>query len=730
MTPTPPPRPVYFAGFRFEPGNGLFAHEAEVPLPPRALAVLAALIAQPGVVVSKQALLDAAWPEAFVTDASLLEAIRVLREALGDDRTHPRFVQTVHRRGYRFVAPLTAAPEPLSPAIAPAIEPPACLTVASEPTVDPRGAVAAPREAPVYLPFVAAGFAGTVATVGIAMVFALFGQRPLDVRPTMRFAVTLPDELAIDSLGGALAVSRDGLQVAYVAVHDGRARLVRRTAADDTAQPIAGSEGARDPFFSPDGEWIGFFADSRLKKLRVGGGTPITIATTRVSAGATWLDDGSIVFGGGPGGGLAQVGENGGAVRTLVAPSPGSPDVSYGWPDVLPDGDALLFTAITVSGSRVAVLDRTRGSVRTLIDAAAFARYAPTGHLVFERRGRLEAAAFSATTRRVVTPPRPVLQGLATSGALTSGPRFGFSRTGALYYVPAALSDGGERLHWLDLGGELEAVPLPSAPIVAADVSPDLEQLALSVETETGADLWVGDLRRGAVSRLRADGQSASPTWRPDGLEIAFAFSKAGPFNLFVRSADADTPPERLLAGPWNQVPTSWSRDGRWIAFTEFQPMTGADIWLLDVRTRERRQLVRTVHDESHARFSPDGQWVAYMSNEGGRWGVFIQPSQRSRPRVQVSTEGGAWPAWAVDGRTLYFTTNGRTAAVTVDTTRELRVSAPTVISGRDDLELATGRADTGRVLVRQRGTAPLRHELRIVLEWFAELTRLTGRPS
>jgi Tol biopolymer transport system component len=187
-----------------------------------------------------------------------------------------------------------------------------------------------------------------------------------------------------------------------------------------------------------------------------------------------------------------------------------------------------------------------------------------------------------------------------------------------------------------------------------------------------------------------------------------------------------------VLESPWNQFPTSWSPDGQLLAFTEFHPLTGADIWLVDLRSRERRPLVRTLFDESNARFSPDGHWLAYMSNESGRWEVFVRPVDASSPRVQVSTSGGAWPCWSVDGRTIYFSMGGRAAAVAVTAsstgpagTRVLQVSPPLVIPGGDDLQLAGGHADLNRVLVRRDGAAPARHVLRVVIGWFSELRRL-----
>ena len=719
-----------FGPFRFDPGNGLWRDGQEVALPPRALGVLETLVASAGEVVPKTQLLDAVWKDAFVTEASLLEAVKVLREALGDDRLNPTYIQTVHRRGYRFIAPVQSTARP-------ALFAPIARLAPVAPAAPEPVAPAAPNAPPApsshdspWRPLIVAGAAAAVAMIGIAIVFAVLGQRPPEARPTMRFTIALPEETAIDPLRGSVAVSADGTRMVYVALTAGRPRLFLRTIDRDAPQAIDGSDGAADPFFSPDGQWVGFFAHGSLKKLRLDGGTPVVLCAARAGAGASWSPDGTIVFGGGPGGGLARVSADGGEPVVLTAPSAGSREVTFGWPDILPDGHAVVYTAVSLTGSRVAILDISSGVSAPLVESAAFARYSPTGHLVFERRGRLEAAPFSPRERRVVAAARPILRGLATSRATLAGPRFAFSNTGSLLYVPGASTDVDEQLHWLDVRGRLEPVGLPPAQIGAVDVAPDLRQLAMTVETEGGTDLWIGDLQRGALSRLSADGRSTSPTWRPDGLEIAFAYSKAGPFNLFVRPTDTDAAPRALFESPWNQFPTSWSPNGRLLAFTEFHPMTGADVWLLDVATRERRPVVRTLFDESHARFSPDGHWIAYMSNEGGRWDVFVRTSSGSGRRVQVSTEGGAWPCWSVDGRTLYFSSNGRTAAAAVQVAPALSVSAPMIIPGRDDLQLTSGHAAPDRVLVRQGGLTPVRRELRVVLEWFSELTRLARLPA
>lgn len=712
---------VSFGPYRFDAQNGLWRGNREVALPPRAVSVLAALVAKAGTVVPKQVLIETCWRDTFVTEASLLEAIRLLRHALGDDRLNPTYIQTVHRRGYRFIAEVKPA------------EPVASVPVAAVPVVAlPPDVSAATIFSAVepWRPLIAASVSAVAATIGIAIVFALFGQRAPEPQSTVRFSIGLPDDTVIDPFHGAVAVSNDGTRMVYVGTRDGQTRLFQRTIGRDRLDPIEGSEGAADPFFSPDGHWIGFFAHGSLKKVPAEGGVPVVLSAARVGAGATWSSDGTIIFGGGPGGGLARVSAQGGEPVVIAAPAAGSRDVSFGWPDVLPDGRAVIFTIVGVADSAVGVLDLRTGTRHTLVDAARFGRYSPTGHLVFERRGRLEAMPFTPGEWRATSAPQAILHDVATSGVASGGPRFAFSRTGSLVYVPGDPLEADDRLHWLDANGKLEPVPVPANPVGNVDVTPSLRQVALSVRGDAGQDVWIGDLERGAWSRLPASGQSISPTWRPDGLAIAFAYSKTGPFNLFMRPADIDGELQPLSASPWNQLPTSWSADGRLLAFTEYHPVTGADVWLLDLRTQERHAGVRTLFDESNARFSPDGKWLAYMSNESGRWDVFVRPADGSGARQQVSTSGGAWPCWSIDGQTLYFSAGGRTAAVAIQTSPALRASAPVIISAREDLQIASGRADLGRVLVRGTSDVAPRHELRVVLEWFAELTRLVRRAA
>ena len=370
-------------------------------------------------------------------------------------------------------------------------------------------------------------------------------------------------------------------------------------------RPVAlpGTEDASDPFFSPDGEWVGFFAHGSLQKVRVDGGAPIVIARGegrrrrhldgrrhhRVRR-RSWRRARARQRIGGRA--IARRAQDTPVV--IASPEPGSRDLRLGWPDVLPGERGVLFTSITLAGSDVGVLDLRTGARTLIAEGAAFARYSPTGHIVFERQGHLEAARFSLSTLTMVTAPSPIVPGVSR-GDMLEGPRFAFSNSGALVYVPAALDEMNTPLHWLDARGQLERVPLPAPRHGSIDVAPNQRQLALTMNGEAGPSVWVGDMTQGDLRPFISDGQSVSPAWRPDGLEIAFAFSKAGPFNLFMKPVDGGAGAAPLIASPWNQFPTSWAPDASQLAFTEFQPLTGADIWVLDVATHQRRVLVRTL---------------------------------------------------------------------------------------------------------------------------------------
>jgi Tol biopolymer transport system component len=261
-------------------------------------------------------------------------------------------------------------------------------------------------------------------------------------------------------------------------------------------------------------------------------------------------------------------------------------------------------------------------------------------------------------------------------------------------------------------------------------VAPDGRVAALTIHEGTGSDIWRADVESGALTRLTFEAHNIEPAFTPDSQRVTFASSRDGPFNIFWVAADGSGTAERLLEATRNQVPDAWSPDGRTLAFTEFNPETGADIWLLPLDTREPRPFLRTRFDEEAAAFSPDGRFVAYGSNETNRWEVFVRPFPAGGPRWQISTAGGYTAFWSADGRELYYRTDEGVWVVAIETTPAFRAGpARRLVADKRVIMIAPSRS--GRALLAVRGTdkAPP-SQVNLVLGWFTELTRLAGRAN
>ena len=405
---------VSFGPFTFDPANGLLRREeAEVPLPPRVLGVLAYLVARPGQVVARQDLIDAIWKDAFVTDTSLAEAVSSLRQALGDDPQQPVFIQTLHRRGYRFVAPLAAAPAALAPGALhapapgthPAPEPPS----AAEPVV--------PSIAFQLLPW---GLVAILTTLVVAAVWKIEYADPRPEPRAARFVVDLPAGARLDA-PPAIAVAQDGSRLAWSACDRGRCGIWTRALDDLDAAFVDGSDGGRAPFFAPDARRIGFFAGGKLRTISLAGGTPLAIADAD-ARGATWREDGRIVFAGAAGGGLSLVGENGGRIEPLTRPEASAGEMHLA-PFHVPGSQTVIFTTATAGGSggyRAAIVEAD-GRGRTLVDDASGARVAVAGLLVFARGTELVGVAWDDRLRALAGAPAPLASDVDQFAVSASG---------------------------------------------------------------------------------------------------------------------------------------------------------------------------------------------------------------------------------------------------------------------------------------------------------------------
>ena len=535
-----------------------------------------------------------------------------------------------------------------------------------------------------------------------------------------------------------MALSADGTHLAYVARQGGTQQIYLRAMDSLEAKPILGTEGGVSPFFSPDGQWVGFFAGGKLKKVSVSGGTALTLGDAAQPLGASWGSQGMIAFAPQNVVALQSMPDAGGAAHPLTRFEKG--EASQRWPEFLPGGKAVLFAAganaVSFNNAQVAVQSVGMGERRNLIEGT-YPRYAPSGHLVYGQGGSLMAVPFDLQRLELTGTAAPMADGVLqspTSGAA----QYSFSATGSLVYVPGGIQSAQSRLVWVSRNGAEQPVAAPAHAYVNPRLSHDGRRVAVVI-TEQESQTWLYDLSRETLTRFTFDGNSnTAPAWAPDGKRIAFQSNKEGPSNIFWQLADGGGGLERLTTSEYNHVPMSWSPDGKLLAFIEINPTTGYDIWVLPLgdpavgsgQARKAQPFLRTQFNESVPRFSPDGRWVAYVSDESGRYEIYVQPYPGPGGKWQISTEGGTEPVWNRNGRELFYRSGNKMMAVEIATQPSFAAGQPRMLfEGQYVPTPATTpnydvSADGQRFLMLKPSepaqAAPT--QINVVLNWFEEL--------
>jgi serine/threonine-protein kinase len=571
-------------------------------------------------------------------------------------------------------------------------------------------------------------------------------------RALARFVINLPAEFRLAEVP-SVAIAPDGRQVIYAATDSGGGtKLFRRPIDQLEATPITGTEDAGHPFFSPDGQWVGFFAGGKLKKVSLTGGPPLTLCEAQSGYGASWGADETIIFSPTFTSGLLMVSAAGGTPQVVTNIKSEQGELSHRWPQILPDGKAVLFTIDTgmdADDKRIAILSLTTGDRRVVIDQGTNACYAPPGHLIYLRAGSLLAAPFDVERLEVTGPVVTVFEGLRFSGAGVG--EYSFSREGSLVWVPAPgliptasvfsstvsfrkLAES--TLFWVDRRGATQPLWAPSGGYWTPSLSPDGRRLALTMDL----DIFILELDRGALTRFTFEGKNHIPVWTPDGQRLTFASASKAQRqpNLFWKMTDGSSVVEQLLTSKQHQDPGSWSPDGKVLAYAELHTETNWDIWLLRLEgKRWSEPFLQTRFDEYHPNISPDGRWLAYSSNESGRLEVYVQPFPHGRGKWLISTEGGREPLWARNGRELFYRSGKKVMAVAIITEPAFVAERPRLLfegfylDADDSLGFtAFGRPNydvspDGRFLMIKPEPRPSSTQINLVLNWFEELKRL-----
>lgn len=623
--------PIRFGTFEVDLQAGELRRQGfKVKLQEQPFQVLVMLLERPNQVVTREQLQKELWPaDTFVDfERGLNRAINKLREALVDDADRPRFIETLPRRGYRFVAPVDTT---------------GTQEVEGADGEDALSTVVVSRRQ--VLPWAVAGLLAVIAVIAVGRPWR---APPIPAnRPFLQLDLDAgPDEFSQP------AISSDGMRIVFVS----KGALAFRRLDHANITRLAGTEGASYPFFSPNGQWVAFFAARKLQKIAVEGGAPIPLCDAPSADGGTWGEDDTIVAA--LNGGLSRVPAAGGKPQPLTHPEADSSNtLMHLCPQALPGGKGVLFAAVngSLQGSlRILTPD---GKLKTVVEKSTQGRFLPSGYLVYHQQGTLFAAPMDTRRMELTGPAVPLVYRVSHSELGRAD--FDLSASGTLVY--RAGTEGTNVLSWLSSSGKIEALVTRPGNYLTPRLSPDGMRLALAILQDGRQNIWVYDLGRETWTRLTFDADpELLPTWTPDGEFLAF---RSGNTLAWTRS-DGSGKVEHLAGASRNAGPWSFSPDGKWLAFWPLQP--GSDLWAVPVertpgvlRLGRPQPLLQGTGSKGAPAISPDGRWFAYTSNESGRFEVYVMPFSpqgAARSGKWLVSNGGGWsPLWSRNGRELFY---------------------------------------------------------------------------
>ena len=536
-----------------------------------------------------------------------------------------------------------------------------------------------------------------VAVVAVAMALWLaMNPAPVPPHPVTRFPIILPNATLPLQLQPTIALSPDGTRLVFVArVGSGNSQMYSRASDQVDAVPIRGTEGGTHPFFSPDGQWIGFnSSDGKLKKVPVGGGAPLTLCDAPVLRGATWLPDDSIVFRPGTAQGLWRVSASGGKPVELTK-TDGKTEIAHLWPHVLPGGKAIVFAIqrgqADFNNFSIGLLQLDTNERRVLVEGGSHPHFLP-GYLLFARAGVVLAVPFDLRTLQVKGVPVAVIEGVVT------GPngmaQLSVSGVGSVAYASGNELQGNSTLVWVDRRGAVQPIPAPRQNYMFPRLSPDGQRLAVRIGAADANDIWLYQFGRGSLSRLSfGEDDAETPTWTPDGKRVTYAVTRSNPTRQIMwKSADGSGTGDEPLAGNDRHLHIgSWSPQGD--ALIAVATDTG-NLWILQMADkRTLRLFLQTPFQLQAPAISPDGRWLAYAANDTNRFEIYVQAFPGLGRKYQISSDGGAEPMWVKNGRELFYRNGDKMMAATIDTKNDsLEAGTPQLLfEGRFSVTTSSG---------------------------------------
>jgi serine/threonine protein kinase len=563
--------------------------------------------------------------------------------------------------------------------------------------------------------------------VALPLVIGYFRRAPTEVSAT-RLVIPASPKQALFSP----SISPDGRRLVYSASTGGNPQLWVRSLDSLTAQPLAATIASNTPrpvFWSPDGRYIGFFADSKLKKMEITGGPAQTLADVPTSHGGSWNREGVIIFCPNATSPLYRISATGGEATQLTSLDESHHEINHRWPFFLPDDRHFLFLARSVQqkeSTAIYVGSLDSKETKRITSADSNVSYVPPGYLLFTREATLMAQPFDADKLKVTGDAFPVVERVRYNW----GPglsEFSVSSNGALVYISG--NPVPSQLTWFDRSGKQFGTVGPPAAYRVLRLSPDEKRVAVERTDPPGvsSDIWLIESERGVSSRLTSNpGNDLYPVWSPDGIWIAFSSIREGQFKLYQKLSRGAGGEEELLkftepGGLWD-----WSADGRFILYRVLGGKTKNDVWVLPMfGDRKPYPLLQTEFQESGARFSPGGRWVAYVSDETGTPELYIQEFQGSGGKLQVSNGGGNFPRWRRDGKELFYNSGGKLMVVDIrESGSRLEPGVPKLLFERSGVGIFDASGDGQRFLIPVLLEESSPEPITVVLNWTADLKR------
>jgi eukaryotic-like serine/threonine-protein kinase len=561
---------------------------------------------------------------------------------------------------------------------------------------------------------------------------AVWKLKPSEPRQIMRSEYSLPEGQQFNNLTASLlAISPDGRRYVFVTAEG----LYLRSLDEFNAKLIAGTgTNPANPFFSPDGKWVGYcsVADSKLKKIAISGGAPVTLCDVSVMPGGSWGADDKIAYADYPKG-IYRISANGGTPEVIVK------EVGY-HPQLLPDGKSVLFTSGNPPYPYKIVVQSLQSGERKELFVGDAARYISSGHIVYGLGNNLLAVPFDLKTLKVTGGPVSVVEGIWRVSPDRT-PQYAVSDAGTLGYIPATTTGAVAQrtLVWVDRNGKEEPLAAPPNGYSNPRISPDGTRVALNVAAAPpSGDIWIWDLIRRTPVRLTFDGTNIYPLWTPDSKRIAFLSVREGKYNTYWKSADGTGKDELLGVHLANRsfVPASWADNGKTLVTTSWRNdyMSGIGMLLME-GNRKFKFLLDEKYHESQPRISPDGRWMAYTSNESGKEEIYVRPfPDVNDGRWQISTSGGNNPLWSRDGREIFYRNGNAVMAVSVKISPTFNFETPRILfqgtyvrsvnsPGSRDFGTWDISPDSRRFLMlREPSTGSGGRKINIVVNWLEEL--------